>query len=649
MFEQFPLSALDNAKENLTKLIDNNKAEIEKLLEIENKTYINFMRPLMELSENISIFFTPISHLNSVADSKQSRDAFSSCLPILSEYSTMLSQHEGLYNAISNIANEHGLNTAQKSVIKHSLTSFKLGGIGLDEYKKNRVKTINKTLSELSDNFGKNVLDATNAFDLTLDNDDSIKDMPESDKQAAKVENGYKFTLQAPSYIAFMTYCSDRNLREKMYKAYMTRAPQNSDIIEQILKLRHEKANILGYDNFAQLRNTTMSCPSYEKAIEFIRSLAIKGKPFALKELDALKSFAKSKGYDDIKSYDASFLANMMKKEQLHFDEEAYRIYFEKNQTIKGMFEFLHNLFGIDFKQVKGEKLWHDDATCYEILDNSGNAVAKLYIDLEARKEKRGGAWMNNWHTAHINTKGERVLPSAFIVANFPKSSENSPSLLRHDDVNTLFHEAGHAIHHLFSKMDELDVSGINGVEWDAVEFPSQFLENFSYEPVVLELFAKNYNTCELIPHELIDKLVENKNFQSGMFLVRQLEFALFDLLIHENAYTSKQVSEILNNVRKEVSVIMPPDYIMFENSFGHIFGGGYAAGYYSYKWAEMLSADAYLSFSQAGVFDDKLAKSLKEHVLEKGGSDNMDTLFEQFANRKPDENKLLELLGIEG
>ncbi len=649
MFKNFPLNALDNAKENLEKLLKANVEKINQLLKIEQKTYANFMRPFMELSDEVSLFFTPISHLNSVADSEQSRDAFSSCLPLLSEYSSMLSQHEELHDAVKLISNEPSLSDDKKKVLEDNLRGFRLGGIGLEADKKNRIKEINAKLSELSDKFGKNVLDATNAFELIITDDACLATMPESDKAVAKTDDGYKFTLQAPSYIAFMTYCSDRKLREDMYKAYMTRAPQNSEIIEEILKLRHEKAEILGYENFAQLRNESMSCPSSDRAIEFLRQLAEKGKPFAEKELAQLKEFAKTKGYDDIKSYDTAYLSNLLKKEVLLFDEEAYRAYFEKNHTIKGMFEFLHKLFNIDFKQVKNEELWHKDATCYELLDENGTPFAKLYIDLEARKEKRGGAWMNNYYTAHENINGEYVLPSAFIVANFPASTDSQPSLLRHDDVNTLFHEAGHAIHHLFSKAKELDVSGINGVEWDAVEFPSQFLENFSYEHTVLELFAENIDTHERLSDELMQKLIDNRNFQSGMFLVRQLEFSLFDLLIHHGPYSAKEVSDILNVVREEVAVVMPPEYVLFENSFGHIFGGGYAAGYYSYKWAEMLSADAYIMFSKAGVFDEELAKSYKENILEKGGSANMETLFEAFAKRKPDELKLLELLGIGG
>ncbi len=647
MFKDFPLDCTENALENVTKIIDENKSEVKKLLKIENKTYINFMRPLMELDNRLNDYFTPIAHLNSVCDSTKTRDAFSSCLPVLSVYSSEISQNKDIFNAVTTISHEKDLTQEQKKVIKDMLEMFKLGGVHLEEDNKKRLIEINTRLSELSDTFSKNLLDATNAFEIILKDDKHIKDMPESDKEAAKVKNGYRFTLQAPSYIAFMTYCSDRSLREDVYKAYMTRAENNSSVIEEILKLKHEKAHILGYKNFRDMRNETMSCPSAADALTFLEKLSKKGKPYAEKELKELQEFAKTKNIHKIESYDTAYLSNLLKKEILNFDSEQFRPYFEKNNVVEGLFVFLQKLFNINFKEVTNTPLWHENVKCYDLLDNSSQPFARLYIDLEARAEKRGGAWMNNWHTGRIDDKGNKILPTAFIVANFPPSKNGSPSLLRHDDVHTLFHEAGHAIHHLFSKCKEADVSGINGVEWDAVEFPSQFLENFAYEEKVLKLFARHYKTGEIIPEELINKLIENKNFQSGMFLVRQLEFGIFDLKIYEKDYSYNQAHKILQDVRKETAVIIPPEYVIFENGFSHIFGGGYSAGYYSYKWAEMLSADAYLTFSKNGVFHEKTADAFKTNILEKGGSDTMQQLFIDFMGRKPDENKLLELMGM--
>ncbi len=647
MFINFPLECTKNSLEHVTNIINSNKEEIAKLLKLEKKTYLNFMRPLMELDCRLNDYFTPIAHLNSVCDSPETREAFTICLEPLSIYSSELSQNKEIYEAVKEISMQQNLTSEQKKVIKDSLESFKLGGVHLDDDKKKRLIEINTKLSELSDNFNKNLLDATNAFEIILKDDNHIKDMPESDKMAAKVQQGYRFTLQAPSYIAFMTYCTDRELREEVYKAYMTRAENNSPIIEEILKLKHEKANLLGYKNYREMRNETMSCPSADYALEFLRNLSKKGKPYAEKELQELSNFAKTKGIEKLESYDTAYFSNLLKKEVLGFDSELFRPYFEKENVVQGLFTFLQKLFNIKFQEVKDIKLWHETAKCYNLLDSDNNTFARLYIDLEARPEKRGGAWMNNWHTGRIDDKNNIHLPDAFIVANFPPSKEGHPSLLRHEDVHTLFHEAGHAIHHLFSKCKESDVSGINGVEWDAVEFPSQFLENFAYEEKVLKLFAKHYETGEIIPDELIKKLIDNKNFQSGMFLVRQLEFGIFDLSIYDNAYTYKQVHEIILKTRQETAVIFPPDYVIFENGFGHIFGGGYSAGYYSYKWAEMLSADAYIAFSENGVFDEKIAKSFKENILEKGGSDTMQQLFINFMGRKPDENKLLQLMGM--
>lgn len=647
MFIDFPMDCTKNSLEKVTNIIEENKKEIEKLLKLEKKTYLNFMRPLMELDNRLNEYFTPVAHLNSVCDSKQTRESFSICLPAISVYSSELSQNEDIYNAVLEISKEENLTVEQKKVVKDSLEMFKLGGVGLDENKKKRLIEINTRLSELSDNFNKNLLDATNAFEIILKDDAYIKDMPESDKMAAKVKEGYRFTLQAPSYIAFMTYCTDRELREEVYRAYMTRAENNSSIIEEILKLKYEKANMLGYKNYRDMRNETMSCPSASEALSFLENLSKKGKPYAIKELNDLKDFAKNKGIENIESYDTAFLSNLYKKEVLDFDSQQYMPYFEKNNVVQGLFIFLQKLFNINFKEVKDVPVWHESVQCYDIMDKSNTPFARLYIDLEARPEKRGGAWMNNWHTRRVDDKGITHLSDAFIVANFPPAKDGNLSLLRHDDVHTLFHEAGHAIHHLFSKCSESDVSGINGVEWDAVEFPSQFLENFAYEEKVLKLFARHYDTGEIIPDELINKLIENKNFQSGMFLVRQLEFGIFDLKIYEKDYSYEEVHNIIKDVRKETAVITPPEYVIFENGFSHIFGGGYSAGYYSYKWAEMLSADAYLEFSSHGVYDEKIAESFKENILEKGGSQTMQQLFINFMGRKPDENKLLELMGM--
>ena len=647
MFKDFPLDCADNALEKVTKIIDENKNTINDLLKIENKTFINFVRPLAETSLRLNEYVTPLSHLNAVCDSEKNREAMSSVLGPISIYSTEISQNEDIYNAFKEISKDKNLTQEQRKTVEDNLQAFELSGVSLDNDKKKRIMEINQRLSQLSEDFSKNLLDATNAFELVIEDESIIPDMPESDKLTAKTDAGFKFTLQAPSYTAFMTYCTDKDLREKMYKAYMTRALNNSPIMEEMLALKNEKAHILGYKNHRELRNVTMSCPSADEAILFLKNLLVKGKPYAEKEVEELKAFAKTKGIDKVDVYDTAYLSNLLKKEVLNFDEEEFRPYFEKNNVIDGLFNFLKKLFNIDFKEVKDTPIWNESVKCFDLIDENGKVFSRLYSDMEARPEKRGGAWMNEWQTGRIDANGAVQLPSAFISGNFPPSTPENPSLLRHRDVETLFHEAGHAIHHLFSKCKESDVSGINGVEWDAVEFPSQFLENFAFEPAVLRLFAKHYKTGEIIPDALIDKLVKNKNFQSGLFLLRQLEFGIFDLLIHDNAYSIDEIHNKLLEVRKETSLIDVPEYNRFENGFGHIFGGGYSAGYYSYKWAEMLSADGYLAFSEKGVFDKEIADSYKNHILAKGGSDTMNKLFVEFMGRAPKEEKLLELMGM--
>lgn len=647
MFKDFPLDCADNALEKVNNIIEENKKTINNLLKIENKTFLNFVRPLAETSMKLNEYVTPLSHLNAVCDSEKNREAMSAVIAPISIYSTEISQNIDIYNAFKEISKDTNLTQEQRKTVDDSIQSFELSGVNLDNDKKKRIMEINQRLSQLSEDFGKNLLDATNAFELVIEDESIISDMPESDKIAAKCDKGYRFTLQAPSYTAFITYCKDKDLREKIYKAYMTRALNNSSIMEEMLSLKNEKAHILGYKNHRELRNVTMSCPSADNAISFLRNLLVKGKPYAEKEIKELKEFAKSKGIDKVDVYDTAYLSNLLKKEVLNFDEEEFRPYFEKNNVINGLFTFLKKLFNIDFKEVNNTPLWHESVKCFDLIDENGNVFSRLYSDMEARPEKRGGAWMNEWQTGRTDADGNIHLPSAFISGNFPPSTPDNPSLLRHRDVETLFHEAGHAIHHLFSKCAESDVSGINGVEWDAIEFPSQFLENFAFEPTVLKLFATHYKTGETIPDTLIEKLVKNKNFQSGLFLLRQLEFGLFDLLIHDNAYSIDEIHNKLLEVRKETSLLEVPEYNRFENGFGHIFGGGYSAGYYSYKWAEMLSADGYLAFSEKGVFNKEIADSYKHNILEKGGSKTMNELFIQFMGRPPKEEKLLELMGM--
>ena len=647
MFLDFDVN-LDNAISELSALLEKSKKEINALLTIENKTYANFVKPFEMIDERLEWFFTPISHLNSVNNSDKTQEVYADALPILTEYGTEISQNEDIYKAFKSIKENEGqaLNQEQNQVLDHNIRDFELSGAHLAQDKKDRLKEINLRKSTLTNDFSQNLLDATNAYELIIKDEKDVEGLPSSDIQTAKQEDGnYKFTLQMPSYIAYMTYGKNPILREELYKAYTTRAPQNAEIIDELMQLRQEMAKLLGFNNYSELSIAPKMATSTDKVIEFLEKLAHASQTQAKKELAELQSLAKKEGQDSIQSFDTAYYSEILKKEKYEIDEEAYRPYFEQNSVVQGLFDFLNKLLGIEFKSVD-VKLWDEKASAYDVYFD-GKLRSRLYIDLEARSSKRGGEWMNNWQSHCKDEKGETILSSAYIVCNFPASSEDNPSLLRHDDVVTLFHEMGHALHHMMSDVDENSVSGVNGVEWDAVEFPSQFLENFAYEPQVLRLFAKHYETGEIIPDEMITKLDKARNFQSAMGMLRQLEFSLFDFRLHMKLHTGDEVQGLLDSIRNEFSLLKPPSYNKFQNGFAHIFAGGYAAGYYSYKWAEVLSADAFFNFVDNGIFDKDISGAYRDVVLGRGGSESMSVLFEKFMGRELDTTGLLRLNGI--
>ena len=654
VFQPFTLTndTLQVQKEQLLSLLQKNEKEIENLLTIEEKNYKNFVTPYQLMSEEIGYLFTPISHLNYVCNTPETEKVYNELLPPLTEYSTRLSQNENIYKAFKEIAQKEqdNLNQEQKKVLKDTIQSFELSGVGLPEEKKKRLGEINLALSELTTAYAQNLLKATEAYELIIEDFEAVKELPKSDLEAAKVEEEgktmYRFTLQQPSFLAFMTYSADRKLKERLYKAYTTRAPENEELITKILALRDEEAKILGFNNYAELSLETKMAKKPEDVIAFLEELAHKAKPQAQKELETLQQFANETGFEwKLESWDIAYYSEKLKIATLDVADEAYKPYFEKERTVKGLFDFLHKLFGISFVKVD-TPVWHESVEVYD-LQIGGEERARIYIDLENRKGKRGGAWMNDWVTHHRNLNGEKVLPIAFIVANFAPATENTPSLLRPDDVVTLFHEMGHALHHMLSTVEEPAVSGINGVEWDAVEFPSQFLENFAYEKEVLQSFAKHYETEEALPEAMIEKLKNAKNFQSAMGMLRQVEFALFDMKIHMDKYDADDVQKILDAVREEVSVLKPPAYNKFQWGFSHIFAGGYSAGYYSYKWAEVLSADAFFHFIDQGVFSDNVAGAYLQEVLQMGGSRDAMTNFVAFRGHEPQVEALLRLNGI--
>ena len=655
MFREFDIneSNLEEQKERVLQTIRDNEKKIEELLGIEEKTYNNFITPYQLMHEKLGFYFSPVSHLNSVKNSKKTQDIYSSLLPVLTEYYAKLGQNEELYKAVKEIYQEEqsSLNKERKKVLTDLILEFELSGVGLEEKKQKEIKEIMISLSDLQNRFAQNLLDATNAYEMFIEDEEELRDFPKSDLESAKVKkegkNLYRFTLQQPSYIAYMTYGKNRENREKLYKAYVTRAPENEKILEEILDLRYKKASLLGFSNYAQLSLAKKMAKDPKTIINFLKELAKKSRKQALREFEELRDFAKEKGFDgELKPFDLSYYSEKLKKEKYSVNDEDYMPYFEKNRVVNGLFEFVKKLFKIEFKKITA-LVWDEKVLTYELYKD-GDLIGRLYLDLEAREDKRGGAWMDEWVTHHINEKGEKIFPIAYIVANFAPSSEDSPSLLRPNDVETLFHEAGHALHHLLSKVEESFVSGINGVEWDAVEFPSQFLENFAYEESVLQMFAHHHKTGELLPKEMIKKLKISKNFQSALAMLRQIEFALFDMLIHLKRYNAKEVQNILNETREEIAVIKPPKYNKFQWGFAHIFAGGYAAGYYSYKWAEVLSADAFYMFVENGIFNDEIAESFYSEILTKGGSRKAMESFVSFKGEEPDIEALLKVSGIE-
>ena len=652
-FKDFNLDNLENSKEILEKLLDEKRVLINELLNIENKTYKNFVLPFQEIGESINEFLTPIFHIDSVKNSEITTKVYEECLPIISKYETEISQNENIYLSLKDIQfNEKSiLNDIQNKVLENEIRDFELSGCNLENNKKKRLEEINLKLSELSHKFSQNLLNATNAFEMIITDFEDVKEIPQSDLELAKFEEDgitkYKFTLQMPSYLAYITYGTNRERREEIYKAYCTKAPENGKIIEQILALKDEKVKILGFENYAQYSLATKMAKTEDDVISFLEELGNKAKKKAKEELEEIKEIALKDGITDFRSSDMAYYSEKLKKAQYDLDEEYYRPYFEQQSVLNGFFDFLHQMFNIKFTKTQ-TKAWDEKVKVYD-LSEDGKTIARIYIDLEARKDKRGGAWMNNWHSHFRNSNGEINLPTAYIVGNFPQSTKEIPSLLRHSDVVTLFHEMGHALHHLLSKIEEPFVSGISGVAWDTVEFPSQFLEYFSYDKDVLKLFAKHYQTGEVLDDEAIDRIIKAKNFQSSLATVRQVEFALFDFKLYQKLYkTEDEIQSLLDTIREEFAAIIPPRYNKFQNGFSHIFSGGYSAGYYSYKWAEVLSADAFYMFIDSGnIFNKELGIKYRDTILSQGGSYDMDKLFFDFAKREPSIDSLLKIDGI--
>ena len=663
-YQQIKPEHVQPAIENV---LAHNRARLKEITDQENYSWATLISPLEDIQDKLNKTWSPVSHLNAVMNNEALREAHNACLPKLSEYGTELGQNRQLFEAYQAIADSEQFNTldiAQKKVITDALRDFRLSGVDLPEDKKARYKDIQQKLSSLTSKFSDNVLDATQAWKKPISDAKALQGLPDSAlamaKQTAEAENqsGWLLNLEFPSYFAVMTYADNRELRKEIYDAYITRASDqgpnagqwdNSQLMEEILALRHEKAQLLGFSNYAELSLATKMAHDTGAVVGFLKELATKSKPIAQQEYEELQTFAKNElSLTDLQPWDVLYASEKLRQNTYAISQEALKAYFPEPKVVSGLFEIVKRLYGLDISEVKDVQTWHKDVRFYQIKDQSGQLRGRFFLDLFARPNKRGGAWMAECICRRKTDAGVQT-PVAYLTCNFAPPVGNEPALFTHYEVNTLFHEFGHGLHHMLTQVDYLEVSGINGVAWDAVELPSQFMENWCWEKDALELIAGHYQTGEPLPEDMRQKLLAAKNFQSAMQMVRQLEFALFDFRIHKE-YDPQQggrIQTILDEVRRDVAVIAPVPNNRFQHSFSHIFAGGYAAGYYSYKWAEVLSADAFSKFEETGIFNPQTGHEFLTNILEKGGSQEPLALFIAFRGREPKIDALLKHSGI--
>ena len=646
-FKEFKIDNLEQFPKDLETMLTRQLETIERITKSDDFSYEGVFKPLQDLDEELENFFSPLSHLNSVENSEATQKAYEESLPQLSMFSSAVAQNEALFEKIKRISSD---NKEASKVIENDIKGFVLAGAELSLEDKKELEEINLKLSELGNSFSQNLLDATNAFELIIEDEKDIDGLQQEDIALAKVEidgeTVYKFTLQIPSYLAYMTYGRNRAYREKLHRAYSSRAPKNAKVIDELMLLRQKKAKLLGFDSFSEYSLAEKDAPSIEAVTSFLEELATKAKPQAIVELDELKAYAKKEdGIEFLQPFDLGYYSEKLKKEKFDFDDSMTKPYFEKSKVLRGLLDVVSELFSVEFKAVDAT-VWNEKVETFDIY-RDGSISGRIYFDLEARKEKRGGAWMHNWETHFTDATGKKHLPSAFIVCNFSPSTDENPSLLRHDDVVTLFHEMGHAIHHLFGMCHERSVSGIHGVAWDVVEFPSQFLEAFAYEKPILKRFAFHHESGEPMSDELLDKIKDTKNYEASLGILRQVEFSLFDFNLHKKLHQGDEVQALLDEIRETTALLKVPKYNKFQNGFAHIFAGGYSAGYYSYKWAEVLSADAFYACIDESGFNQEKADGYQKYILNRGGSEDMSSLYKQWLGRDPEVGSLLKLYGI--
>ena len=652
----------------IEQLLSESRQQIDQLAaHIRDATWDNFIEPLENIQDRINKVWSPVSHLNAVMNNAALRTAYNNCLAKITEFHTDLSQDKRIYNAYHAIKTGREfaqLDIAQQKTINDALRDFHLSGIDLPAEKQQRFKAIKQQLSKLTSTFSDNVLDATNAWKKTVMDEAQLAGLPESAKAMAKQtaehnqESGWMLTLDFPSYYAVMSYADDRELRKEMHDAYITRASDqgpdagrwdNSKIMAEILALRHELALLLDFSNYAEYSLATKMADSTDKVIHFLHALAGRSKPYAEKDLDAVQQSARQHhNIQTLQPWDIAYYSEKLRQHEYAITQEELKPYFPEPVVLGGLFEIVKRLYGLNIKRVDNVDTWHKDVKFFEISDDHNQVRGKFFIDLYARANKRGGAWMAEC-IGRKKQDHDIQTPVAYLTCNFSPPIGDKPALFTHNEVLTLFHEFGHGLHHMLTQVDYISVSGISGVAWDAVELPSQFMENFCWEKESIDLIARHYQSGESLPNDLFEKMTAAKNFQSGMQMVRQLEFALFDFRLHMeyDPAIGDRIQDTLNEVRQEVAVVTPASYNRFQHSFNHIFAGGYAAGYYSYKWAEVLSADAFAKFEETGIFNRQTGEEFLHAILEQGGSREPMELFVEFRGREPTIDALLRHSGI--
>lgn len=631
------------------------------------RSFATMMLPQEALKERLEKIWSPVSHLHGVCDSEELRKAYSVALEKITEHASKLGQNRDLYLAVKTVADSAeftSLERAARTLVNDALCNFRLSGVALEEPERSRFKEIANELAKLGSEFEEALLDATEAWSEHITAIENLKGLPDSVcdvlKQygAEKGLNGWLVTLRQPSVHGVLTYADDRRLRERVYTAYNTRASDqgphagqfdNSQRIEKILALRHEAAQLLGFANSAEESLATKMAPDTPTVLQFLYDLVKRAKPGAEKDLAELKDFAAAEyKINDLQPWDIAYFSEKLRLQKFALNEEEIKPYFALPATLEGMFAIAQRLFGINFRERQDVDVWHPEVRYFDVFDENDQIIAGVYFDFYARAAKRGGAWMDVCRS-RFRHKSNLQLPVAYLVCNFAPPTLDRPTLLTHDEVLTLFHEFGHGLHHLLTEIDYPSVAGIAGVEWDAVELPSQFMENFGWERDALNLFARHYQTGKLLPDELFQRMLAARHFQARMFLVRQLEFALFDFRLHLEYDPARgaRVDDLLTEIRNQVAVIHPPVWQRFAHGFSHIFAGGYGAGYYSYLWAELLACDAFERFEQTNTFDVATGTAFRHSILAVGGSRPALESFIEFHGREPKAEALLKSYGL--